>query len=70
MQIPILSGIYTDETANFLAAYPVNMVPVPSPTGVGGIPPRGGRSRTARAGRRDSPRRDQLERLVVPRLGD
>lgn len=34
MQIPILSGIYTDETANFLDAYPVNMVPVPSPTGL------------------------------------
>lgn len=34
MQIPILSGIYADETANFLNAYPVNMVPVPSPTGL------------------------------------
>jgi hypothetical protein len=34
VQVPILSGIYTDETANFLDAYPVNMVPVPSPTGL------------------------------------
>ena len=34
MQVPILSGIYTDETANFINAYPVNMVPVPAATGL------------------------------------
>jgi len=34
VQVPILSGIYTDETANFINAYPVNMVPVPAATGL------------------------------------
>lgn len=34
MQIPILSGIYTDNAANFRNAYPVNMVPVPKENGI------------------------------------
>jgi len=34
MQIPILSGIYADEVADFRTAYPVNMVPVPKSTGI------------------------------------
>lgn len=34
MQIPILSGIYTDACADFRTAYPVNMTPVPKSTGV------------------------------------
>lgn len=34
MQIPILSGIYTDGVADFRTAYPVNMVPVPKSTGI------------------------------------
>ena len=33
-QIPILSGIFTDENAEFRAAYPVNMVPVPKEQGI------------------------------------
>jgi len=34
MQIPILTGVYTDETANFREAYPVNMVPVAMQSGI------------------------------------
>lgn len=34
MQIPIVSGIYTDGAGDFRVAYPVNMVPLPSPTGI------------------------------------
>lgn len=34
MKIPILSGIYADKTGNVRASYPVNMRPVPMPTGV------------------------------------
>lgn len=34
MQIPILSGIYTDEGPDFRTSYPVNFVPVPKETGL------------------------------------
>ena len=34
MQIPILSGIYTDEMADFNQSYPRNLVPVPVPQGI------------------------------------
>lgn len=34
MQIPILSGIFTDSAADFRTSYPVNMVPVPKETGI------------------------------------
>jgi len=34
MQIPILSGVYTDETANFRDSYPVNMIPVSMNSGI------------------------------------
>jgi len=34
MQIPILSGIYTDENSDFRTSYPVNMIPVPKSTGI------------------------------------
>ena len=34
MQIPILSGIFTDSAADFRTSYPVNMVPVPKTTGI------------------------------------
>ena len=34
MQIPIVSGIYTNEAGDFRVAYPVNMVPVPSDNGI------------------------------------
>lgn len=34
MQIPILNGIYTDQNADVLASYPVNLVPVPASSGV------------------------------------
>lgn len=34
MQIPILSGIYTDETPDFRTSYPRNMVPVPKEQGI------------------------------------
>lgn len=34
MQIPILSGIYTDESADFRVAYPVNLVPVTQANGI------------------------------------
>lgn len=34
MQIPIISGIYTDGNADFRTSYPVNMMPVPKPQGI------------------------------------
>ena len=34
MQVPILNGIYTDKVVDFRTAYPVNMMPVPSVTGI------------------------------------
>ncbi len=34
MQIPILSGIFTDTGADFRTSYPVNMIPVPKETGI------------------------------------
>jgi len=34
MQIPILSGVYSDENSDFRAAYPVNMNVVPKVTGI------------------------------------
>ena len=34
MQIPILSGIFTDESGDFRTAYPVNLSPVPMETGL------------------------------------
>lgn len=34
MQIPILSGIYTDEAADFRTAYPRNLIPVPKDQGI------------------------------------
>jgi hypothetical protein len=34
MQIPILSGIYADNTPEFRTAYPVNLVPVPKTSGI------------------------------------
>lgn len=34
MQIPILSGIYADNTPELRTAYPVNMVPVPKASGI------------------------------------
>lgn len=34
MQVPILSGIYTDNTPELRTAYPVNMVPVPKASGI------------------------------------
>lgn len=34
MQIPVLSGVYTDGDANFRTSYPVNMIPVPKETGI------------------------------------
>lgn len=34
MQVPILSGIYTDAVADYRTAYPRNLVPVPKPQGV------------------------------------
>lgn len=34
MQIPILSGIYTDSNSEFRTSYPVNMTPVPKKQGV------------------------------------
>ncbi len=34
MQIPILSGISSDLTADFRTSYPINMVPVPKDTGL------------------------------------
>lgn len=34
MQIPILSGIYTDEDSDFRTSYPRNLVPVPKDSGI------------------------------------
>lgn len=34
MQIPILNGIYTDESSDFRIAYPFNLVPVPVQQGI------------------------------------
>lgn len=34
MQVPILSGIYTDEAPDFRTSYPRNMVPVPKDQGI------------------------------------
>lgn len=34
MQIPILNGIYTDESADFRIAYPHNLVPIPVQEGI------------------------------------
>jgi hypothetical protein len=34
MQIPILNGIFADESGDFRTSYPVNMVPVPKATGI------------------------------------
>ncbi len=34
MQIPVLSGIYTDADSRFRTAYPRNLVPVPKATGI------------------------------------
>jgi hypothetical protein len=34
MQIPLLSGIFTDSTPDFRTGYPVNLVPVPKSTGI------------------------------------
>lgn len=34
MQVPILSGVYTDEAADFRTSYPRNMVPVPKDQGI------------------------------------
>lgn len=34
MQIPILNGIYTDETGDYRSSYPRNMIPVPKDTGI------------------------------------
>jgi len=34
MQIPILNGIYTDESPDFRTSYPKNLVPVPKETGI------------------------------------
>ncbi|WP_324624748.1 MULTISPECIES: packaged DNA stabilization protein [unclassified Acinetobacter] len=34
MQIPILSGIYTDENSDFRTMYPRNMIPVPKENGI------------------------------------
>jgi len=34
MQIPILNGIFTDNSPSFRTSYPVNLVPVPKSTGI------------------------------------
>ena len=34
MQIPILSGVYTDTNSNYRSAYPVNMIPVSMDNGI------------------------------------
>jgi hypothetical protein len=34
MQIPVLKGIYADESANIYESYPVNMVPMPMQSGI------------------------------------
>ena len=34
MQIPILSGVYTDEAPDFRTSYPKNLIPVPKDQGI------------------------------------
>lgn len=34
MQIPILNGVYTDQSADFRTSYPRNLIPVPKPQGI------------------------------------
>ena len=34
MQIPILNGIYTDNSPNLRTSYPVNLMPVPKKSGI------------------------------------
>ena len=34
MQVPVLSGVYTDETGDFRTSYPQNLVPIPAITGI------------------------------------
>lgn len=34
MQIPIISGVFTDGRANFRASYPLNLTPVVQPQGI------------------------------------
>jgi len=34
MQIPILSGVYANQAADFRTSYPRNMIPVPKKTGI------------------------------------
>ena len=34
MRIPVLNGIYTDESSNFRTAYPRNLIPVPKQNGI------------------------------------
>lgn len=34
MQIPVLSGVYTDGSADFRTSYPVNLIPVPKGQGI------------------------------------
>ena len=34
MQIPILNGIYTDQSPDFRVAYPRNLMPVPKQSGI------------------------------------
>lgn len=34
MQVPLLTGIYVDNTPDFRTSYPVNMMPVPKSTGI------------------------------------
>jgi hypothetical protein len=34
MQIPVLSGLYADETGDYRSSYPVNLIPVPKEVGV------------------------------------
>lgn len=36
MQIDIIKGIYTDQNSDFRSSLPVNMIPVPKPTGISG----------------------------------
>lgn len=36
MQIPILSGVFTDGSADFRTSYPVNLIPVPKEQGISG----------------------------------
>ena len=34
MQVPILSGVYSDQTGDYRSSYPVNLVPVAQSTGI------------------------------------